>query len=255
MKKTLLELTQDILSSMDADAVNSISDTPEAMQVATIVKNTYLDIVERASLPENYTLVNLESSGDPDKPVLMSVPSNVENVLWVKYNKEDEDNPDLKYQDVKYLPLEEFVDHVSQFSESNTEVDSMELSEDGFNLTFLFKNDTAPEYWTTFNDTSIVFDSYDSAVETTLQSSKTLCLGKRAVSWEMSDVFIPDLDSSQFPLLFNEAKANAWAELRQSQHPRAERQANRHWTRLQTSKYKAKDISDLDSLPNFGRKR
>ena len=39
MKRTLLEMTQDILSAIDADEVNSIDDTVEATQVATIIKN------------------------------------------------------------------------------------------------------------------------------------------------------------------------------------------------------------------------
>ena len=41
MKMTLLDITQSILSAMDSDYANSIGDTVEAEQVATIVKETY----------------------------------------------------------------------------------------------------------------------------------------------------------------------------------------------------------------------
>ena len=53
MKYTLLEMTQDILSNMSSDEVNSISDTPESLQVATIIKQKYYDIVSRGDLPEH----------------------------------------------------------------------------------------------------------------------------------------------------------------------------------------------------------
>jgi len=36
-KKTVLDMVQDILSDMESDEVNSISDTTEALQVAQII--------------------------------------------------------------------------------------------------------------------------------------------------------------------------------------------------------------------------
>ena len=86
MKYTLLELVQNILSSMDADEVNSITDTVEAQQVAKIVRTVYMDIMERANLPEHYGLVNLQASGTTLKPVLMTVPSSVQDIIWIKYD-------------------------------------------------------------------------------------------------------------------------------------------------------------------------
>lgn len=56
MPKPLIEYVQDILSSMDSDEVNSISDTVESMQVATILKNCYEELVANIELPEEYTL-------------------------------------------------------------------------------------------------------------------------------------------------------------------------------------------------------
>ena len=50
-EQTVLQLTQNILSAMSSDEVNSISDTVESMQVATILQNKYYDIVSRDALP------------------------------------------------------------------------------------------------------------------------------------------------------------------------------------------------------------
>ncbi len=53
MKRTLLEMTQSILSDMDSEAVNSISDTVEAQQIASVVEDTYYNIVAARKIPEH----------------------------------------------------------------------------------------------------------------------------------------------------------------------------------------------------------
>lgn len=85
MKLTLLQLTQNILSSLDSDEVNSISDSPESLQVATCIQTTYFNLVSRAGLPDQVQLFQLTSSGDVTKPVLMFKPANVDKVDWLKY--------------------------------------------------------------------------------------------------------------------------------------------------------------------------
>lgn len=82
---TLLEMTQDILSSMSSDEVSSISDTVESLQVAKIVRNKYYDIITRTGMPENKELFQFTASGDSTKPTLMYMPSQVGNIEWVKY--------------------------------------------------------------------------------------------------------------------------------------------------------------------------
>ena len=72
MPKPLIEYVQDILSSMDSDEVNSISDTVESMQVATILKNCYEELVANIELPEEYTLFHLDSSSDVSKLISCS---------------------------------------------------------------------------------------------------------------------------------------------------------------------------------------
>jgi len=45
-KMTVLEIVQDILNDLDGDAVNSINDTVEALQIAQIVKTTFNNILD-----------------------------------------------------------------------------------------------------------------------------------------------------------------------------------------------------------------
>lgn len=85
MKLTLLQMTQSILSSLGSDEVNSISDTAESLQVADIIKQTYLNMLGRFDLPQHNQLFQLTASGDPTRPVLMTMPAGVNRVEWLKY--------------------------------------------------------------------------------------------------------------------------------------------------------------------------
>ena len=44
MRNTLLQMVQSILSDMDSEAVNSISDTVEAEQVASVIQDTFFEL-------------------------------------------------------------------------------------------------------------------------------------------------------------------------------------------------------------------
>ena len=83
---TLLDLTQDILSDMSSDEVNSIDDTVESLQVAGIIKSTYFNIIDGRDWPHLYQMFVLEASGDSNKPTHMRLPDNIIEIEWLKYN-------------------------------------------------------------------------------------------------------------------------------------------------------------------------
>src|SRR6266446_6740091 len=140
MKLTLLGLTQNILSALNSDEVNSISDTTESRQVAEIIKTCYFNIVTRAGIPEQFKLFHLDSSTDPDMPVVMYKPSNVTNISWIKYFKVPTEFDEQKetfehdldtdivetdteeaqtgpnYQDVYSMQIKPFIDMVTNFN-------------------------------------------------------------------------------------------------------------------------------------------
>jgi hypothetical protein len=130
----------------------------------------------------------------------------------------------------------------------------------GFTFTFYFKNDTKPCYYTSFNDNTLIFDSYDSAVDSTLQDSKTLCFGSLTNVFTRSDSWVPNLQPDQFALLLNEAKSLAWAELKQTTHAKADQTARRNWRHLSKQSHHVMDQRfrhdnhSFDALPYYGRK-
>lgn len=250
MKYNLLDLTQTILSSMDSDEVNSINDTVEAQQVATVIRTVYFDIITRANLPETFGLFTLDVAPTTYGPIAMTIRDGFSSVEWIKYNSETTESPDDQYKDIAYLSKEDFLTRMYSLSESADNVASTTRS----GVKYFYTNDAAPSFYTTFDDRIITFDSYDSTLDAGLRVSKTLAYGKKTVPFSMVDNYVPDLDDEQFTLLLNEAKSLAWAELKQAQHVKAEISAKRGWTRLQRSKDSIPTETTLSRLPDYGRK-
>lgn len=78
-------MTQNILSALNSDQVNSVGDTPESLQVAECIKSTYFNMLGRYDMPEHNQLFNLEASNDQTTPVLMYIPDGVTRLEWLDY--------------------------------------------------------------------------------------------------------------------------------------------------------------------------
>jgi hypothetical protein len=253
MKYTLLEMTQRILGSMGSDEVNSYSDTVESSDVAQIIRETYWYLVGRMDLPANHNVFQLDASGDSTKPVLMTRPSTVLDIDYIKYSSDDE-NGDTEFKEIMYLPLNEFLERTLTLKESETNVGEMTLTINSQDFQFKFRNDLKPTYYTTIDDETIIFDSYDSSVDTTLTSAKTLCYGKLLPTFTMSDTFTPDLDAEQFQLLLNEAKTQAFFELKQVENAQSNERARKSFISTQRTKHSIPSARPaIERTPNYGR--
>ena len=256
MRKTVLELVQDVLSSLDGDEVNSISDTTESLQVLKCLEHSYWDIIGRAEFPKNFIFFELDPSGDPLKPTLMYLPQTQLTLQWLRYNIATSSDPSPNFRDVQFQDLDTFLQRMYSRNSEETNVISFDhVGDNGDTMTFLARNDQFPVYYTTFDDRTILFDSYLATTDTTLQESKTMCYGEKLPTWTNSDNFTPDLPAKQFSLLFNETKSLAWAELKQAQNAKAEQRARKGWVRSQKDKRNVNTPrNELDRLPNYGRK-
>lgn len=256
MSKTLIEYVQDILSSMDSDEVNSISDTTESNSVATIVKNIYEDLLTEIELPTQYTIFQLGSSGDITKPNQMILPNTIENIDWIKYNKVTTTDVDQQFRLITFLPKDEYLRIVNSYSSSDSNTITSNFTVDSVEFPLLCLNDRHPEYYTTFDNRTLVFNAYNSAEEATLQSSKTLCYGKRASVFELVDDFIPFTEQKFQSLLFNAAKATAWAELKQTTNNKAEKAEKRARIKTQSAKNSVEHGKPFyDYIAGYGRRK
>lgn len=253
---TLLNMVQDILNDMDSDEVNSVNDTIESMQVAQIIKTTYYEMLGSRNWPHLKKLIQLQASTDGDKPTKMRLGENVKELLFVKYDKRgltNEDNPfdddasiRRMYRDVQYLTPEEFLNLTN--SRDNSKENFLMVQEDFVEL--IIQTDKAPQYYTTFDDEYLFFDSYDSQVDDTLQSSKTQVMAYVEPSWRPIDTFVPFLPSEAFPALLAEAKSTCFLVLKQMQNAKAEQQSRRQQQWLSRKAWK---VSDEPVYPSYGR--
>lgn len=245
---------------MDSDEINSINDTVESQQVMEVVKTVYNDIISRSNLAAHKIPFNLAASTDSTKPVLMTKPTNINTIDWIKYDCRLSGETDPSWNYITFEPFDTFMSMTQSLSPSESDVDSMTIVSDGFSFTFHYKNNTCPSMYTTYNDSTLIFNAFDSAVETTLQSSKSIGWGSKNLTFSPTDSFVPDLPEDLFSLLINEAKSLAWAELKQTTHSKAESTARRNWTHLSKRKshipvgnfYSGSHGRDM--FPNFGRK-
>lgn len=273
MKQTLLELTQDVLSSISGDEVASIEDTVESSQVANIIKQVFFDIVTKADLDEHYNLFNLQSTSD-STPTMLTRPDEVEFLEWFKYNarltpfdgesavgempvgdsRDLTSNVDV-WKNVVYKSPQEFMEIIQGFDQEDQYTGSYTYNGNSFSSTIYYRSDKSPDYWTSFDDKYVICDSFDQYVDEYLRTIKTNCFGKISPTWTHSDTFVPDLDIQQFNLLKNEAKAMAWAELRQAAHAKAEKNSRQYWVQMQNDKKSLPNGNTwARSLPNYGRR-
>lgn len=252
MKYTLLQVVQRILESMDSDEVNSYSDTIESIAVANIVKETYYNIVSRLDLPTNHSFFQLNASGDNTKPVLMTLPSDVLNLDYIKYKKTN--GSSTTFDDIDYVPLEEFVLRTLNMDESETNISTMTVSLGGTSFMFKYYNDRQPSFYTTVDNSVLLFDAFDASVENTLQASKTMCYGEKTQTFTMNDSFVIPLDGSELQVLINEARSQAFIELKQTQNVHSDTRARKAFITTQRTKDKVPTgKSGLSKAPKFGK--
>lgn len=255
MKQTLLEIVQNILASMDSEEVNSISETDEAQQVAEFVRETYNYLASSIDFPEHYSFFELVASGDINKPVLMTLPSNCLELIWIKYNnKETGDTEGDNYVDVQFMHMDDFLKMMNGLNVGDTNVAEMTYTANGESFTSKYYNDRFPRYYTTFDDFTLLFDAFKSTEDTTLQKSKTQVYGKLSSTFTVSDSFTPDLDAQVFTMLLNETKKQCFTHLKQQADPISSERARRSWIRSQKNRWGLPGKDLFETSRHYGRK-
>ena len=239
MKTTLLQIVQSILNDMDSEEVNSINDTVEAQQIASVVEDTYYNMIAARMIPEHNKLMNLTSLSDSSRPTHFEYPSNVKHVERVEYNVGTV--ADKNFRVIKYVDPVHFIERMDEQALLVSNVDGIDI---------FVSTDNPPSYYTSFDDEHIVMNSYDSYVEPILQTSKLRVIGSTYPTFSQTDGFQPDLDNTLMPLLLAEAKSVCFSLFKGGPDPKVEQAARRLKSFVQNDMYKTKQAN---KKPNYGR--
>lgn len=248
MSTTLLEIVQGIMSDMDADEVNSIADTTESEQVARIVVQTFKNMVANSTWANSRRLIELTASGNNTIPTHMYLPENVKELIAINYDKRTTPAGKKAYDECMYKYPDDFLRLVNSRDSSSVNVETI-IDPTGVEL--LITNNAAPTYYTSFDDTTIVFDSYNKAVDSTLQAVKTQCLAYIYPTITMADGTIIDLPDDAIPALVEEATSRAQFKLRQFQDVKSEAESGKQQRWLSRKSWRA---HAQQRYPDYGRK-
>lgn len=233
-KMTLLDMVQNILSALDSDPVDSIDETVEAVQVAELVKESYFELISQRDWPFLFSLGALQALGDTSNPTKMKIPDTWNKIKWVKYNKKE----------VQWVDPQTFNDIILNRTEQAGVINSA-----GYAI------NQDPVYWTSYDDTYVVFDGYNSSVDTTLQASKSVVYGTQQATWSHVDTFVPNIPEKFFPTLLAEAKSQAFVNLKQQSNAREERKATRGRMAMRNEAWRNEDGEvKYNTRVNYGRK-
>lgn len=257
MKMTLLEMVQDIMSDMDSDAVESINDTVEAGQVAEVVKTIYDQMVTNRVIPERYELSTLSLPSAPTtKPNYMLIPSTLDHIVWLKYDKKLEGGTSNDFREVQYISPRDFMNLVQ--SNRSDAANVFHTTDPSSSVQYYVLNDKAPQWYTSFDDLNIAFDSYDAAIDTTgVVAAKSLVWGKLNTTFTLDDAYTPLIDDNLFPYLLAEAKSTCFVNLKQQANPKVDKQARDQKLFTQNHRFRsdsAQKASSGSSGPNYGRR-
>ena len=246
--RTVLEFVQDILSYMEADIVNDINDTEESEMVLTVLENTFYDIVDEFQFPHKHLNFQLTPSGNTSQPTHMTLPTGISRVEEILYDKRNEASDPINYERVWYKEPKDFMQLINSRDSSDSDVDKVV---DDSDVTFLIFNDRNPTYWTSFDDEYVIFDSYDSSLDSFLQNSKTWVTGYKKPTFEAKNKHKPDIPQHLEQYLFNEACSIAFVNYNQVANQKVEQRAQRN---RRASLNTWRKMGPKISTPHYGRK-
>jgi hypothetical protein len=167
---TILRLVQRVLSALNLVSISTLNETEEDAQVLEIINRMYEELLSEFPWAHQYEYVNLLTTTTAH---IMAVPERVVNFNWIKYNDKD-----VSYVTPKFM---------NDFHESG------------------ILTDRDPQYWTTLDDTNIIFSSYNSNLVSSLSTmfAQTVPL----------DEFSADADVTNLPRNMNNLLLNMVLEI------------------------------------------
>lgn len=228
-KMTVLEMTQNILSAMDSDVVDSTDDTEESKQVKTIIIETYNELMSRKEWNHLKVPVRLEAldvSIANSHPTTLLIPENVTAIDQVRYDTREQDTDVTRWSSLRYESPECFLNLVLSRNSGGDDVDTVGVVDS--TATIMVHNNKQPTFWTSFDDQHITFDSYNAALGDTVEVGRSLIYATLLPEFpDNDDAFVPVMPARMFPMFLAECKKAAFQYLKEIATPIDEKRSFR----------------------------
>lgn len=244
----MVELVRSIvLDITKGEYIYTLNQSMVSTQVTEILRDTYFSIIDGKDWPNLYKAFQLTQSS-ASTPTHMTFSNTVMDVQYIKYNVKNLTDTKDRYTEIKFMLPKDFMAMLDARDSAATNVTQIT------DVTGIYLNlydDRAPSRYTSFDEKTIIFDSFDSAVETYLKTIKTQCYGKIYPTVVMDDDEYFDLPVEAFSYLLNEAKSTATLKILQMPDEKAEQESITQKRRMSQEAWK---IHNGITYPDYGRK-
>lgn len=223
--KTWLKFVQDALSAIDSDEVEAIDETIESQQVSDLMVLVLEEILNRREWEYTRHRVRQLDAPASGLATALDLPSDVKKVEKIKYKDFDTS----KFKDVTYKSPEDFIELTLNRDVAQSNIEALTIN-DGVDIGIF--NDRAPSFWTSFDESEIIFDAVDTGTEVNLTPANSFMMATIIPQITPSDTFVPDLPEPMYPLFQSESISRAWVELKQSANAKAEQLARRQYIKM-----------------------
>lgn len=252
---TMLEVVQEVGRSIASDEITMMNESVEAQDI------TYIAVAALESLStrrewywRQHQVRQLTAAGGDDRTTLV-LPVDVDAIEEVQYRTDIAGSNQATFTKLTFLPPDQFLQMVNSRELSNPIVDTLTVGNDSVPI-FVY-NERPPRYYTQFGEGAIVCDAYDSAVDASgLSAARSMLVA--TVNIDTTDArttptWVAPIPTRFFPLWLAEATASASWQLRQMQHPVAERDARR--LLIDLTEFNAQVVSDRNNKGvDYGRR-
>lgn len=236
MKYTLLKIVQSYLTRTDGFYVDSVFDTDESQQVAEIAEDVFYDLYSKYRDTQfSMKLRTLDAVSDTSRPNYLRLPDEIKHISESKiyYDTRDLSNSELQnYKLLEYMTPHEFLELMQKRIQSSDT--NYQMVQDFNRTRFPVKTDKHPEYYTSFDGTYVVFDSFNQDDDSSLQESKSRIYSSEHPVWLYQDDYLIDLPEHLHPLFRDLVLVECYEALRQESAPASvARRANAGLLKLQ----------------------
>lgn len=223
-KYNLLQMVQRVARAINSDEISELHETVEADDI----QNILIDCLDEMLGRQDWEFLK-------DRPyqllpgtnaLSLSVPSDISRIQKIRYRADSEPGDIAQYRTVSYMSASEFLDMMQKHNPA--EADSVTVTVNGVPL--VGKNNRPPRYWTSFDESTVYFDSYEGTLDPTgVDPAKTAVLASVYPDLAHGDdpTWVAPMPEKLFAQWYQEAVAEASVQLRQFENPRAERRSRR----------------------------